>query len=227
MSGVCIRIHNGDKSIVAHVINKLPDADRGPGDLDVTGPVWRTLMTIPPGQLFDVKWEVVDCPDVSGPLVYKWKDGSSQYWAGIEIRNHNKPVVSVTVNGIKGPRKMFHDFVSDSGFGSAGQFTVVTTFSDGISITDYNVLLRSGAEVQGSASQDSVSSQPQPQPQPQPTAAPTGGAPGPAPTGDAPQPAPTAAPTAAPTSTPTLTRLPGGVCKLRTTSTVTVTVTLA
>ncbi|KAJ3361838.1 hypothetical protein GGF31_002015 [Allomyces arbusculus] len=257
MCGVCIRIHNGDKSVVAHVINKLPDADRGPGDLDVTGPVWRALTTIPPGQLFDIKWEVVDCPDVSGPLVYKWKDGSSQYWAGIEIRNHKKPVVSVSVNGIKAPRKMFNYFVSDSGFGS-GPFTVVTQLSDGSTITDYNVPLRSGAEVQGSASQGAGSSQPQPQPQPQPrpqptagpapaptsgapapaptggspAPAPTGGAPAPAPTGGAPGPAPTGgapqpAPTAAPTSTPTLTHLPGGVCKLRTTSTVTVTVTVA
>ncbi|KAJ3359482.1 hypothetical protein GGF32_009209 [Allomyces javanicus] len=152
MCGVCIRIHNGAKSVVAHIINKLPDADRGPGDLDVTGPVWRALTTIPPGELYNIKWEVVNCPDVSGPLSYKWKDGSSQWWAGIQIRNHKKPVVSVTVNGQKPARQMYNYFVSNTGFGK-GPFTVVTQLNDGTTITDKNIPLRAGAEVKGSTSQ--------------------------------------------------------------------------
>ncbi|KAJ3359483.1 hypothetical protein GGF32_009210 [Allomyces javanicus] len=153
MCGVCINIHNGGNSVVARVIDKLANTDRGPGDLDATGPVWRALTSDQPGRLYDVWWEVVDCPDASGPLVYKWKDGSSQWWAGVQIRNHKKPVVSVIVNGQHPERQMYNYFVSNSGFGGPGPYTIQTWFNDGTSITDYNVQLQAGAEVRGSTSQ--------------------------------------------------------------------------
>ncbi|KNE65268.1 hypothetical protein AMAG_10912 [Allomyces macrogynus ATCC 38327] len=152
MCGACIRIHNGAKSAVARVINKLPDGGRGAGDLDVSSAVWYALTNKAPGELYDVTWEVVDCPDASGPLVYKWKDGSSQWWAGVEIRNHRKPVLSVTVNGQRPTRQMYNYFVANSGFGP-GPVTIQTVLSDGTSITDYNIPLRAGAEVRGSRSQ--------------------------------------------------------------------------
>ncbi|KAJ3359357.1 hypothetical protein GGF31_004139, partial [Allomyces arbusculus] len=79
-------------------------------------------------------------------------DGSSQWWAGVEIRNHKKPVVSVTVNGQKPARQMYNYFVSNSGFG-AGPFKIVTQLSDGSTITDTNIPLRAGAEVKGKTPQ--------------------------------------------------------------------------
>ena len=43
-----------------------------------------------------ISWQVVPCA-VSGPVAYRYKEGSSQYWTAIQVRNHRLPITSLEV----------------------------------------------------------------------------------------------------------------------------------
>ena len=43
-----------------------------------------------------ITWREVAC-DVTGPLAFQFKDGSSQYWTAIQIRNHRHAIAGVEV----------------------------------------------------------------------------------------------------------------------------------
>ena len=69
-----------------------------------------------------VSWSLVPCP-VSGSVSYRFKEGSSQWWTAIQVRNHRFPVAKLEVRGDAGvyraiPRESYNYFVETAGLGS-------------------------------------------------------------------------------------------------------------
>ena len=42
----------------------------------------------------DIKWRIVKAP-ITGNFTYRIKEGSSQWWAAIQVRNHKYPVMKM------------------------------------------------------------------------------------------------------------------------------------
>jgi expansin len=101
-----------------------------------------------------ITWRIVS-PALNGPIVYRFKEGSSQWWTAVQIRNHRNPVWSVeyrTATGAFKPavRQNYNYFVEASGMG-VGPFTFRVTDIYGHTIVDNGIALVVGGEVAGSA----------------------------------------------------------------------------
>ena len=96
---------------------------------------------------------MVTC-DVQGPIRYHFKDGSSQWWAAIQVLNHRMPVTKLEYwkNGawVNVKRESYNYFVEPSGMGS-GPIKVRVTASDGQTLEDTLPGAASNATYNGAA----------------------------------------------------------------------------
>ena len=68
-----------------------------------------------------ISWQLVSVP-LEGPIWFRYKDGSSQWWTGIQVRNHRNPVAKVELLRNSAwetiPRTQYNYFIADEGFGA-------------------------------------------------------------------------------------------------------------
>jgi expansin len=100
-----------------------------------------------------VRWRMVPC-DVQGPVRYHFKDGSSQYWTAIQVRNHRVPVARLeySKNGtwVNVTRESYNYFVEPSGMGT-GPLKLRVTSSDGQVLEDTLPTIASDQTFDGAA----------------------------------------------------------------------------
>jgi expansin (peptidoglycan-binding protein) len=63
------------------------------GFLDLCPTSFAKIGNMSAGKI-DINWHVVKAP-ITGMFSYRIKEGSSQYWAAIQVRNHKYPVVKM------------------------------------------------------------------------------------------------------------------------------------
>src|SRR5207247_5181521 len=71
-----------------------------------------------------ISWRIVS-PDISGPIRYRFKEGSSQWWTAVQIRNHRNPIAKLEFRDTNGQfvameRQSYNYFLrpgSDQGLG--------------------------------------------------------------------------------------------------------------
>jgi len=90
-----------------------------------------------------ISWKIIplDTAD-DAPVSYKFKEGSSPYWCGVQVRNHRYPVSKLEYlnkNGefVELPREQYNYFISDEM--GAGPFTFRVTDIYGQVIVDENI----------------------------------------------------------------------------------------
>lgn len=97
--GSCMKVTGTKGSVVVRVVDSCPldtpDNDCGDtdADLDLSAQAFA-LIEDPDVGMADVTFQVVSC-DVSGPMQFRFKDGSSQWWTAVQVRNHREPVAKV------------------------------------------------------------------------------------------------------------------------------------
>jgi expansin len=86
-------------------------------------------------------WQFAKCPD-TGPMMYEFQTGSSQYWTSLWVRNARVPLAKVEVQSANHPswtalaRGAGDGTATDaSGFGM-GKFSIRSTGVDGQQVTD-------------------------------------------------------------------------------------------
>ncbi|RSM04029.1 hypothetical protein CDV31_010219 [Fusarium ambrosium] len=138
--GACIEVTgpNG-KKIKTMIVDKCPECDKGHLDLfqntfDAVGGSNGLVST-------SYKW--VTC-DITTPLVLRNKEGTSQWWFSMQVRNSNVPVKSLEVSTDGGKswkgttRRDYNFFENPSGFGTQ-TVDVRVTGSTGATIIVKNV----------------------------------------------------------------------------------------
>jgi expansin (peptidoglycan-binding protein) len=99
-----------------------------------------------------ISWTLVS-PAISGPVSYRYKDGSSQWWCGIQVRNHRNPVAKLEVLTASGwmqlPRHDYNYFVSKSGTGCGSEIRITDIY--GQVLTDSGISLKPGVDQPGAA----------------------------------------------------------------------------
>jgi expansin (peptidoglycan-binding protein) len=141
-------------TITVQIVDQCPEC--APGDIDLSAEAFAKIAEPVQGRV-DISWQVIS-PDISGPVVYHFKEGSNQWWTGIQIRNHRNPIHKVEYQDSSGqfreiPRESYNYFVADSSVGNEmgpGPYTLRITDIYGHTLTDSGINLVVAGDVPGS-----------------------------------------------------------------------------
>jgi expansin (peptidoglycan-binding protein) len=124
------------------------------GDLDLSAEAFARIADPVAGRV-RVSWQVVAGP-VSGPLQYRYKEGSSIYWTAIQVRNSRLPISRLQIQPggsttwIDVPRTDYNYFVHVQTVADAA-LRVRVTASTGAQLEDVIPAPRAGLQVDGAA----------------------------------------------------------------------------
>ena len=146
--GGCVRVTGPKGSVTVRIVDQCPEC--ASGALDLSAQAFAKIAELSAGRV-DVRWQPVTCA-VEGAVILRFKEGSSQYWTGLQVRNTRVPVRSLEVqkNGawVDVPRESYNFFVDSTGFG-AGPFSLRITGTDGQQLVETGVPLRDSGDVTG------------------------------------------------------------------------------
>ncbi|HSC87456.1 MAG TPA: expansin EXLX1 family cellulose-binding protein [Polyangiaceae bacterium] len=86
--GACADVSGPDGTLRVRIVDQCPECKHG--DLDLSASAFAQIAEPELGRV-PISWQVVGC-DVSGNLSYQFKDGSSQWWVQVQVRNHRYPI---------------------------------------------------------------------------------------------------------------------------------------
>jgi expansin (peptidoglycan-binding protein) len=146
--GMCVQITGPKGMITVRIVDLCPECQSG--HLDLSEQAFekiadKTLGVVP------ITWTPVAC-QVSGPISFRFKEGSSQWWMGVQVRNSSLPVKKVEMQ--KGTSWMaleqqsYNYYLAPSNPGP-GPFTFRVTSTTEKQITDSGIALKDAQVVQG------------------------------------------------------------------------------
>ncbi|MCE0538566.1 hypothetical protein LWF15_24000 [Kineosporia rhizophila] len=109
--------------------------DLCPGDcrlhqLDLSREAFAKLADPVTGQI-NVTWKLVT-PKPAGPVSYVYKDGSTKWWCGVQVRNHRNPIKKLELKTASGwvnlARKEYNYFESPKGVGCGKKIRITDIF---------------------------------------------------------------------------------------------------
>lgn len=136
--GACVNVRGPDGEVTIRVVDKCPGCEKG--DLDLSREAFEKIAPLSAGRV-PISWNLVAC-DVQGPFAYHWKDGSSQYWSAIQVRNHRYPIAKLEARAVDGStfeaidRVDYNYFVAPESQIGAGPFTLRVTDTRGHVVED-------------------------------------------------------------------------------------------
>jgi expansin (peptidoglycan-binding protein) len=133
--GECVTVTGPKGNVTVRIVDECPGCESG--HLDLSQQAFAQIADVPLGRV-PITWKVVPC-DVTGNIAYYLKDGSSQYWTAIQVRNSRLPVAKLEwLQGsafTETQRADYNYFIVASGVGP-GSYQVRVTAIDGQSLTD-------------------------------------------------------------------------------------------
>lgn len=113
MSGAYLEVTGPLGKINVLVTDLLPEGQKG--DLDLNIDAFPHVANPIDGKV-PISWRIIPL-DTDGPVQYKYKEGSSQYWIGVQVRNHRYPIEKLEYMDKDGkfielPRKNYNYFES-------------------------------------------------------------------------------------------------------------------
>ncbi len=115
--GACVRLQGPKAEITIRIVDLCPECPAG--NIDLSPDAFGRIADLSAGRV-PITWQYVSCA-VFGPIRYHFKDGSSQWWTAVQIRNHANRIAKVEYlsGGTYRPiaRTDYNYFVVDSGLG--------------------------------------------------------------------------------------------------------------
>ncbi len=115
--GTCVHVEGPDGAVNVRIVDRCPECAQG--DIDLSPEAFEQIAPLSAGRV-DISWTYVPC-DVSGPVVYHFKDGSNQWWTAIQLRNHRHAIERLEYRGesdwVEVPRLDYNYFVAEEGMG--------------------------------------------------------------------------------------------------------------
>ncbi|RZJ15543.1 MAG: hypothetical protein EON50_01435 [Acidovorax sp.] len=139
-SAVCgqyVAVTGPKGSVTVRITDQCPECKSG--DLDLSESAFARIAD-PVAERVPIRWEVVP-GDVSGPVSYRYKEGSSRWWVAIQVRNHRLPVTGLAIkpsgsaDWIAVPRMDYNYFVYPTAIAS-GPVQVRVTALGGATLID-------------------------------------------------------------------------------------------
>jgi expansin (peptidoglycan-binding protein) len=91
MAGAYLEVKGAKGSTIVYVTDLYPEGAAGALDLCPTS--FAKIGEMSAGKI-NIQWHVVKAP-ITGNFSYRIKEGSSQWWAAIQVRNHKYPVLKM------------------------------------------------------------------------------------------------------------------------------------
>ena len=135
--GACVDISGPNASTVrVRIVDECPDCS--PGQLDLHPDAFAELAPTTAGRV-PITWTFTAC-DVTGPVKYKFKDGSNPYWTAVQVQNSRLPIAKLESSAdgttwTEAARQDYNYFLNDKGFGT-GMTQVRITAEDGQMLVD-------------------------------------------------------------------------------------------
>lgn len=147
--GGCVHVVGPRGEVTVRIVDQCPECPEGA--LDLSPQAFDRIADRALGRVA-VRWQYVAC-DVAGPVRFRFKEGSSQWWTAVQVRNHRYPIAKLEVERDGSfsalPRESYNYFVAAGGLGS-GPYTFRLTDVYGGQRVERNVALRVAQEVSGS-----------------------------------------------------------------------------
>jgi expansin (peptidoglycan-binding protein) len=147
--GACVRVVGPKGTVTVRIVDQCPECPKG--NLDLSQEAFAQIADVSAGRV-PITWQEVAC-DVTGNVAYHYKDGSSQYWTAIQVRNHRLPIAKLEIMTAGSyadvPRADYNYFVASSGAGP-GNVSVRITAVDGQQLEDVLPPVSSDVTVPGS-----------------------------------------------------------------------------
>jgi expansin (peptidoglycan-binding protein) len=150
--GACVAIDGPNGSVTVRIVDRCPGCAKG--DIDLSQTAFKMIAPLSAGRV-DITWHEVPCP-VTGDVSYEWKDGASQYYFSLQVRNHRYRLAKLEASNDGGAtfstidRLQYNYFVKSGGMGP-GPYTIRTTDTRGHVITDDNIAVGNAVSRAGSA----------------------------------------------------------------------------
>lgn len=129
-----VRAANGN-SVTVRVTNLCP-LPCAPGQLDLSKQAFAELADPQLGRI-PVTWSLLS-PGSAGTISIRYKDGSSQWWCGIQVIDHRNPVAKLEVDGGEGwralPRTGYNYFLSENGSGCGGDIRITDIYGERLTV---------------------------------------------------------------------------------------------
>ena len=153
LAGAYIEVTDKDGDVVKVLItDRLPEGKKG--DIDLTKDAFKTIEPEVTGRM-RVTWKIIPLP-TDKPISFVWKEGSSKWWAQIQVRNGRYPIKKLeyldkaTNKYIELKREEYNYFTAQQGLGDEGPYTFRVTDFYGHEIIETNVAMNSsGTPVSG------------------------------------------------------------------------------
>lgn len=149
LAGAYIEVTGERGTINMLVTDLLPEGKKG--DLDLYTDAFPLIADPEKGRV-PVSWRIIPL-DTDEPVSYRFKEGSTEFWCGVQVRNHKYPVAKLEYLNKNGewtelPRRNYNYFESmEMG---AGPFTFRITDIYGDVITDYDIPMILDEDIKGS-----------------------------------------------------------------------------
>jgi expansin (peptidoglycan-binding protein) len=149
--GECVTVSGPNGTITVRIVDLCPGCEKG--HLDLSMQAFARIADVAAGRV-PITWQVVPCA-VQGNVQYRSKEGSSQWWTAIQVRNHRLPIAGLEVElgsvWKEVARSDYNYFVDAAGVGTTGGFSVRITASDGQQLVDALPPVQSALVVEGAA----------------------------------------------------------------------------
>lgn len=136
LCGACADVQGPKGRLVIRIVDLCPGCKSG--DLDFSEQAFAKIADVSAGRV-PITWTLVPC-EVTGPVRYRYKDGSNPYWTAVQVLNHRLPVTRLewstdgqTWNQTE--RTEYNYFLASGGFGT-GPVRVRITAIDGQTLED-------------------------------------------------------------------------------------------
>lgn len=141
LAGAYLEVTGELGTINVLVTDLLPEGKKG--DLDLYTDAFPLIAPVEKGRV-PVTWKIVPLYSAEdAPVSYKYKDGSTEFWCGVQVRNHRYPIEKLEYLSEYGtyvslPRRNFNYFEAARGLGK-GPFTFRITDIYGQVVIDEDI----------------------------------------------------------------------------------------
>jgi expansin (peptidoglycan-binding protein) len=115
--GACAHLVGPSGEVTVRIVDRCPGCDEG--DIDLSPDAFSHLADPSLGRV-PMTWKYVAC-DVTGPLVYHFKDGSNEWWTAVQIRSSRYAIAKLEIQKdgqyVNVDRADYNYFVADAGMG--------------------------------------------------------------------------------------------------------------
>ncbi len=119
MCGAYAEVSGSKGSVVIKIVNLCPDDICVRGHIDLSPEAFAAVGNLADGYI-PISWQLLS-KSLDGSVSFRYKDGSSQWWTAIQVRNHRNPVATLEVKQGSSwkslPRTNYNYFIERNGLG--------------------------------------------------------------------------------------------------------------